>query len=199
MPSTSTSKRLTPIALCVVALALVSCGDDSTTGTTTTAGTTAVTVAPATTVESSTTAAVSTAPPTTTVAATTIPAPTTTAPPIGPATLELADNSLGTILVDGDGKTLYLFTVDTPTSSACTDSCASTWPALLTDGAPELGEGLDAKDLGTITRVDGMLHVTFFGHPLYYFSGDPAPGDTNGQNVGSSWFVIGADGKAITS
>jgi len=185
MPATTTRSRLTTAALVAVTLVLASCGDDSTTpATTATATSTTQGASPTSVGTESTAEPVTTAAPTTTV-------------PLGPAVLALADNALGTILVDGDGHTLYLFTVDTPTSSACTDSCASTWPALLTAGPPELGEGLDAKDFDTITRIDGSAHVTFFGHPLYYFSGDTVPGDTNGHNVGGSWFVIGSDGKAI--
>ena len=121
----------------------------------------------------------------------------------GPASLALADNALGKILVDGKGLTLYMFLARG--GPACTDTCATAWPPLLTDGsAPTLGAGLDAGDFGSITRDDGSKQVTFYGAPVYYFAGDPyvsggdgAAGDTKGHGLNGQWFVIGADGKEI--
>ena len=120
----------------------------------------------------------------------------------GPASLALADNALGKILVDGKGMTLYLFLAGA--GPACTGECATVWSPLLTDGsAPTLGAGLDARDFGSITRDDGSKQVTFHGTPVYYFAGngylagDGAPGDTKGQGLNSQWYVIGADGKEI--
>jgi predicted lipoprotein with Yx(FWY)xxD motif len=117
----------------------------------------------------------------------------------GAAAVSLADSKLGKILVDGKGMTLYIFTPDgTGGKSVCTDKCLASWPALASDAAPTLGTGLDAEDFASITRDDtGAKQVTFYGMPLYYFAGDKAAGDTNGQGLNSKWYVIGADGKPI--
>lgn len=116
--------------------------------------------------------------------------------------VSLAETPLGTILVDAGGRTLYLFTKDEPgaSASACTGDCATNWPALLSDDVPTLGEGLNAEDFGTTAAADGTSRqVTFYGHPLYYFAADIAPGDTNGQNVGTVWFVVDAEGNAVAA
>jgi predicted lipoprotein with Yx(FWY)xxD motif len=113
-------------------------------------------------------------------------------------TIQLTDSGLGSILTDGDGRTLYEFTADATNTSNCSGQCLDNWPALTTDGAPTLGDGLDAEDFGTITRDDdASTQVTFYGHPLYYFGGDTAAGDTNGQGLSGEWYVVGADGKMI--
>jgi predicted lipoprotein with Yx(FWY)xxD motif len=113
------------------------------------------------------------------------------------ASVKLADNPLGKVLVDSEGRTLYLFTKDTSTASNCTAACASTWPPLITTGAPALGAGLDAALFGTIVRTDGTNQVTFNGHPVYYYAKDAKPGDTTGQKVCSVWYAIDAHGNAI--
>ncbi len=115
----------------------------------------------------------------------------------GGVTVELAETSLGSVLADGDGRILYLFTADAQGVSNCSGDCLANWPALLSGGAPTLGEGLNAADFGSITRDDGGTQVTVKGLPLYYFAGDTAPGQTNGQGVGGKWFVGGADGAMI--
>ncbi len=116
----------------------------------------------------------------------------------GAVTINVGDNALGKILVDGAGKTLYVFTPDGTTSkSTCTGDCAGSWPALVSDGAPTLGTGLDAEDFTSFTRDEGGAQVVFYGMPLYYFAGDKAAGDTNGQGLGGKWYVVGADGKMI--
>ncbi len=112
----------------------------------------------------------------------------------GEATVVLADSSLGQILTTADGMTLYLFTPDTATTSACTGGCATTWPPLT--AAAVGGEGLDAGQFGTLDRGDGTTQVTYFGHPLYTYAGDAAAGDVNGQGSGGSWFAVTADGTA---
>jgi predicted lipoprotein with Yx(FWY)xxD motif len=96
--------------------------------------------------------------------------------------------------VDAGGRTLYLFQQDTGTTSTCSGDCATTWPALTTDGAPTAGDGAQASLLGTTARDDGTTQVTYAGHPLYLFSGDAAPGDTNGQGIGGVWFASTPDG-----
>jgi predicted lipoprotein with Yx(FWY)xxD motif len=115
-----------------------------------------------------------------------------------PATVAVASNSLGTILVDAQGKTLYLFEADKNGSSACTGGCANFWPPLV--GKPTAGTGITATNLGTITRSDGTTQVTYFGHPLYYFARDVAAGDTKGEGVnayGADWYVVGTNGSKI--
>ncbi len=124
-------------------------------------------------------------------------APTAAASPsaaAGAVTVNLADAALGKILTDGDGKTLYVFTADTAGTSSCSGACANNWPALTSAAAPTLGTGLDAEDFTTIA---GTNQIAFYGHPLYYFAKDTAPGQTNGQGIGGKWFVVGADGNTI--
>ena len=116
----------------------------------------------------------------------------------GGATIDLADNALGKILVGADGKTLYVFTADKGGKSACTGDCLANWPALISAAAPTLGTGLDAEDFATITREDGGgAQVTFYGQPLYYFAGDSAAGETKGQGLAEKWYVVDAEGKMI--
>jgi len=112
------------------------------------------------------------------------------------ATVQLGESDLGSILVDDDGMTLYLFESDTDGSSTCYDDCAAAWPALV-DDAPTGGEGIDGSLLGTTERDDGDVQVTYAGRPLYTFASDQAPGDVEGQGVGDVWFVVDASGDAV--
>ena len=119
----------------------------------------------------------------------------------GPA-VSTATTSLGRILVDPRGRTLYLFAKDKNDQSACNGQCATFWPPVLTTGKPQAGPGVDASLLGTTTRTDGKVEVTYAGHPLYYFQKDKAPGDTTGQGVngfGDLWWVLKPSGAAITT
>lgn len=111
------------------------------------------------------------------------------------ASIEVASSDLGEILVDGEGTTLYLFTPDAQGDSTCYDDCEANWPPL-TDGA-EAGSGVDAGLLGSTTRTDGSEQVTYNGWPLYYFAGDVAPGETNGQGINEVWFVVSPAGEPI--
>ena len=118
----------------------------------------------------------------------------------GPASVGLASSKLGKILVDGAGRTLYLFEADTGTASTCDGACASAWPPLTTSGKPTAGPGVSAAKLGTAKRSDGTSEVTYNGHPLYTFSGDSAPGQTNGQGsngFGAEWYVLAPAGNAV--
>ena len=113
------------------------------------------------------------------------------------ATIAVASNSLGQILVDGKGMTVYLFVADHSTASTCYTSCAQVWPPVLTTGAPLAGTGATASLLGTTKRTDGNTEVTYNGHPLYYFVTDKKPGDTTGQGVtsfGEIWYVMSPGG-----
>lgn len=115
--------------------------------------------------------------------------------------VELADNDkLGKFLTGEDGKTLYLFTPDTTTASNCTGDCAATWPPFTLESGETVkgGDGVTGT-FATIARQDGSTQVTYAGHPLYYYSGDTAAGDVNGQGLFNKWYVVGADGNAIMS
>jgi len=121
-------------------------------------------------------------------------APSATASAAAAAAAELKTEStkLGTVLADKKGKTLYWFSKDTSTTSACTGACATAWPPVL--GMPQAASGstLTGK-FGTIRRSDGTVQATYDGHPLYTFEGDTAPGQTNGNGViafGAAWSVI---------
>ena len=113
------------------------------------------------------------------------------------ATIALKTTSLGTIIVDAQGRTLYKFDNDTAGTSTCYDQCAANWPALVATGTPTAGTGLDASKLTTVDRTDGTKQVKYGEFPLYYFAADKAAGDTNGQGKGKIWWVVGADGKPI--
>jgi len=101
--------------------------------------------------------------------------------------------TLGTILVDQSGLTLYRYTPDGTGKTSCTGECSTAWPPLtLPSGTTHAGAagGVTATALGTITRPGGALQVTFQGMPLYRFLGDTKSGDTKGQGVGGTWFVV---------
>jgi predicted lipoprotein with Yx(FWY)xxD motif len=120
-----------------------------------------------------------------------------TAPAATSSTVMTAESDLGTILVDGEGMTLYLFTKDTQGSgeSTCEGPCLEAWPPLV--GEPAAGAGADAAKLGSIVRTDGTTQATYNGWPLYYWVEDTAPGDTKGQAVNDVWWVLDPAGDAI--
>ena len=113
--------------------------------------------------------------------------------------LATADSDLGEIVVDADGRTVYVFDEDEPGSgeSVCTDECAAAWPAVVAEGDAPTADGVEGE-LGTIEREDGTLQVTLDGRPVYLFAGDGSAGDVTGQGVDGTWFVVGADGEKIT-
>lgn len=130
------------------------------------------------------------------------PPATSAAAPSGPTatSVALADSPLGALLVDGRGRTVYLFEQDASDASTCYDACATAWPPLLTSGVPVAGTDVRGPDLGTSTRRDGSMQVTYHGHPLYLYAGDRVPGDTSGQGLnafGARWYVVGVDGTKI--
>ncbi len=114
------------------------------------------------------------------------------------ATVTTADSEHGEILTDADGMTIYFFANDTEGTSNCEGECLVNWPPVTVDGEPAAGEGVTAE-LGTTTGTDGSTQLTVNGFPAYYFIGDEAAGDTNGQGVGDVWWVFGADGEPIES
>jgi predicted lipoprotein with Yx(FWY)xxD motif len=118
------------------------------------------------------------------------------------ATLRVANSRLGSILVNSNGRTLYLFKADIGTKTACTGACATAWPPLRATGKPTAGTGLTASKLGTTTRSDGTQQVTYNGHPLYLFVKDQKPSQTTGQGVtafGAAWFAVSPAGNQISS
>ena len=98
-------------------------------------------------------------------------------------------DGVGSYLTDIKGMTLYNFKKDTPGKSACEDKCLANWPLYFVETVAAK-DGLDAKNFGTITRADGQKQTTYKGMPLYFFAGDKAPGDTNGQGVKDVWYVV---------
>ncbi|MGE0878403.1 MAG: hypothetical protein AB7L13_05125 [Acidimicrobiia bacterium] len=126
-------------------------------------------------------------------AATTASAAATTA--AAEPTIKLSDTSLGKVLTDDKGRTLYMFTKDEPNKSNCTGGCLATWPPY-TPASIVGGAGIDATKLGSIDQA-GKKQVTMAGLPLYYYAGDAAAGDVKGQNVGTSWYVMDGTGKVI--
>lgn len=109
----------------------------------------------------------------------------------------VASTSLGEVLADAEGVTLYMFDPDEQGASTCYDQCATSWPPLVVEGEPVAGEGADAALLGTVERDDGSVQVTYDGWPLYYFAQDAAAGDVKGQGVNDVWWVLGAGGEPI--
>ncbi|MDH6114376.1 putative lipoprotein with Yx(FWY)xxD motif [Kitasatospora sp. MAP12-15] len=123
------------------------------------------------------------------------------APASGVASLKTANSADGQILVDGSGRTLYVFASDTTSTSTCNGACAAAWPPLTTTGTPN-SSGLTASLVGTSMRADHTTQVTYKGHPLYTFVDDSKAGDVNGQGVtafGGKWYVVSPSGNAITS
>lgn len=128
------------------------------------------------------------------------PATSTAAPAGGGIAVATASSTLGTILVDAQGRTLYLFEADKGNSSACSSTCTAAWPPVVTTGTPQAGAGLPTGHLGTIARNDGSKQVTYYGHPLYYFVQDAKSGDTGGQGknaFGAGWYVVAPNGNKI--
>ena len=115
-------------------------------------------------------------------------------------TVKTGHSSLGRIIVDARGRTLYLFEKDTRRHSACRGACAAYWPPLLTHGTPTAGAGVRRSLLGVIRRTNGTKQVTYAGHPLYRFALDRKPGQTNGegrQDFGAGWDALSPEGKKI--
>ncbi|MEA2384537.1 MAG: hypothetical protein QOH72_4508 [Solirubrobacteraceae bacterium] len=169
------SKRLAPLAaataVALSAIAVAACGSSSSSKQTTTGAS-----APAAS-----------------------PAPSSTSASSG--TVDLAKGSLGPILTDSHGRTLYLWQADTGTKSTCTGACASAWPPLVTTGKPTAGSGVRSSLLATTKRTNGTQQVTYNGHPLYRFAGDTAPRQTNGQGstgFGALWYVLSPTGNQLT-
>jgi predicted lipoprotein with Yx(FWY)xxD motif len=115
-------------------------------------------------------------------------------------TVKAAKSRFGKIIVDGRGRTLYLFEKDKRGHSACSGTCATYWPPLLTAGKPVAGVGAKKSLLGTSRRSNGKQQVTYNGHPLYRYIQDTKPGQITGQDshfFGGAWYVVSPAGKKI--
>ena len=112
----------------------------------------------------------------------------------------VANSGLGRILVNGRGRTIYLFEKDKHGKSARSGKCAGFWPPLITSGKPLATAGAKASLLGTTKRADGRLQVTYNHHPLYTFVKDTRTGQTNGEAVdafGAEWYAVSPAGAKI--
>jgi predicted lipoprotein with Yx(FWY)xxD motif len=115
------------------------------------------------------------------------------------AVLATADSDLGEIVVDAEGRTVYVFDRDTAGSgtSSCVDSCLANWPAVTADDDTPEVRGVSGE-VGTIERDDGTRQVTLDGLPLYTHAADSDPGDVTGQGVQGGWWVVAPDGAKVT-
>ena len=107
------------------------------------------------------------------------------------------DSEYGVMLFDERGQAIYLFDKETSDSPACYDDCATAWPPVLTEGAPEADGEVDAALLGTTEREDGSVQVTYTGHPLYFYA-DEDPGEVLCHDVddfGGTWLVVTPEGE----
>jgi predicted lipoprotein with Yx(FWY)xxD motif len=105
-------------------------------------------------------------------------------------TVDIKSNEkIGNYLVNEKGMTLYYFENDPPKTSTCFESCATTWPIFHAEWI-DIPDGLNRGDLEEIGRVDGIYQTTYKGHPLYLYSGDRNPGETNGEGVNGMWFAM---------
>jgi predicted lipoprotein with Yx(FWY)xxD motif len=130
------------------------------------------------------------------------PTPSTVPSPSTPDTLSLASSRYGPIMVDGQGHTLYLFDAERSTTPRCYGACAAAWPPLLTTTSPAAGTDLSQALIGTASRSDGSMQVTYNGHALYLYVGDRSPGEIKCQAVieyGGGWYVVDAQGNKITT
>jgi predicted lipoprotein with Yx(FWY)xxD motif len=113
----------------------------------------------------------------------------------GAATVRTAETGIGTVLVDADGKTLYLFANDQGITSAVPAGVLAAWPPLTVTDEPVAGQGVDQSKLGTAQQADGQTYVTYNGHPLYRFTGDASAGQTTGHKLGNVWYAVTPEGE----
>jgi len=125
--------------------------------------------------------------------------PVAATPQVGTILTANSTAKLGTVVVDGQGYTLYRFDKDSakPPTSNCAGECAQQWPPVLaTPGTPLTVEGVEQEAVGTINRSDGTIQLTLGGWPVYRFSGDPQPGATSGQGNGDGeWAAVTPEGQ----
>jgi predicted lipoprotein with Yx(FWY)xxD motif len=114
--------------------------------------------------------------------------------------VKVGSSSLGRVLVDAHGKTLYMWAHDRSSQSTCYGDCATYWPPLVTRGQPVALAGAKAGLLGTSRRTDGRMQVTYAGHPLYSFVQDTKPGDVKGEGLtgfGGRWDPVSPAGTPV--
>ncbi|MFF3322076.1 hypothetical protein [Streptomyces sp. NPDC002889] len=116
-----------------------------------------------------------------------------------PATVSVttAESELGTILVDDKGRTLYGFTKDKPGAVNCDAECIAVWPALTSAKDVTATGAADPGLLKETKLSEGVEQAVYGDWPLYYYVGDVAAGEVNGQGLDDEWFVIAADGKLV--
>jgi predicted lipoprotein with Yx(FWY)xxD motif len=128
--------------------------------------------------------------------------PMAATPQVGTILTANSTAQLGTVVVDGQGYTLYRFDKDSakPPTSNCAAECAQKWPPVLaTPGTPLTVEGVEQEAVGTINRPDGTIQLTLNGWPVYRYSGDPQPGATSGQGIdGGVWAAVTPEGQKAT-
>jgi predicted lipoprotein with Yx(FWY)xxD motif len=118
------------------------------------------------------------------------------------ATLSLRKTTLGLILVNSRGHTLYLFAKDRNDNSACNGSCARFWPPLLSQAKPTAGPGVKLSLIGTTRRSNGSRQVTYNRHPLYTYALDKRAGQIKGEGnslFGAKWWAVSAKGRAVVN
>jgi predicted lipoprotein with Yx(FWY)xxD motif len=118
----------------------------------------------------------------------------------GGTMLKVEKTSIGKVVANSKGHTLYMFRADKGTTSKCYGKCATFWPPLLTSGKPVAGPGIKAALLGTAKRTDGKLQVTYKKHPLYTFLEDKSVGQTRGEGskaFGAGWYALTPTGTVI--
>ena len=115
--------------------------------------------------------------------------------------LTTASSGYGTVLALSNGQTVYMFTADTTTSSACNSTCVTIWRPVA-GGKVVGGAGVSGANLGSISRSDGSKQLTYNGHPLYTYVGDNSSGSVSGQNInsfGGHWYLVSPAGSRVTS
>jgi predicted lipoprotein with Yx(FWY)xxD motif len=124
-------------------------------------------------------------------------------PAVAPASrISVEQTSLGKTLVDANGRVLYLFEADKRDQSTLSAAGQAVWPPLSTATKPAAGSGVTASQITLIGGAGSASQVAYNGHPLYYYVGDRAPGETKGQGLnqfGALWYVLSPAGTAITS
>ncbi len=104
------------------------------------------------------------------------------------------------MLVDGEGRTLYLYTKDTQNKpGTCDAACATTWVPDLVSGTPVAASGIDAGKLSVLKRTDGTEQLAYNGWPLYRYAKDTTTGADTGEGIGGTWYVVDAAGNAVKS
>ena len=126
--------------------------------------------------------------------------PSSSSAPASGNDLATGSSSLGTIVVDGHGMTVYFYLKDVKGSgtSNCTGGCLALWPAVTASSSTPKVDGVTAT-IGTIKRDDGTMQLTIDGMPVYTYAQDSKAGDVTGEGVGNIWYAVSPDGAAIKS